>query len=248
MKYREIEAKGFLNHFIKCFWYYETKEIDTQHTILPDGYFDLIAEFSHRKLTLVKLTGIWTTPKEIRISKNTQIFAVRFKLPAIEYVFKDQLKSILDTSVNLALNFWQLDQYHSDEFEHFVVQISKDLEILFNDLNQIDHRKLKLFRMVYDQEVKTVAEISNHVFWSSRQINRYFQTTFGITLKEFLNIVRCHTAYRKITGDHLNPNCEYYDQAHFIKQIKKYTGTTPKELSKNKNDRFIQLFKVTSQS
>ena len=40
---------------------------------------------------------------------------------------------------------------------------------------------------------------------------------------------------------HLSPQTDYFDQAHFIKEIKKYTGTTPKELHKNKNDRFLQL-------
>ena len=62
MKYREIEPNGFLNNFVKCFWYYETTDTEIQHTILPDGYFDLIAEFENETLTTVKLTGIWTKP------------------------------------------------------------------------------------------------------------------------------------------------------------------------------------------
>lgn len=33
----------------------------------------------------------------------------------------------------------------------------------------------------------------------------------------------------------------YFDQAHFIKEIKKYTEKTPRELSKNENVRFLQL-------
>ncbi|CEN33740.1 conserved hypothetical protein [Capnocytophaga canimorsus] len=50
MKYREIKPNGFLNNFVQCFWYYETTNTALQHTILPDGYFDLIAEFEKRNI------------------------------------------------------------------------------------------------------------------------------------------------------------------------------------------------------
>ena len=244
MRYREIEPNGFLNNFVKCFWYYETTDTEIQHTILPDGYFDLIAEFENEVLTTVKLTGIWTKPKDIQIPNNTKFFAIRFKLIAIEYIFQKEIKSILDSIVNLPFSFWSIDKYKSNEFEKFVSEITSNLDTSIKHLKQIDSRKLKLFDSVYEQKTKTVAEISSTVFWSSRQINRYFQTQFGITLKEFLNIVRCNATYEEISNGNLNPNSDYFDQAHFIKEIRKYTGATPKVLNQNKNDRFLQLSKM----
>lgn len=241
MKYREIKPNGFLSHFVQCFWYYETTNTALQHTILPDGYFDLIAEFENQTLTTLKLTGIWTKPKDVQIPKNTTFFAIRFKLLALEYIFRKEIKSILNSIVPLPFSFWNIDQYKTNEFEKFASDISKHLENSIKHLNPIDSRKLKLFNFVYQQKMKSVAEISNQVFWSSRQINRYFQTQFGITLKEFLNIVRCNATYQEISNGNLNPNLDYFDQAHFIKEIKKYTGVTPKELNQNKNDRFLQL-------
>ncbi len=244
MKYREIEPNGFLNNFVKCFWYYETTDKEIQHTILPDGYFDLIAEFENEILTTVKLTGIWTKQKDIQIPKNTKFFAIRFKLLAIEYIFQKEIKSILDSIVNLPFSFWNIDKYKSDEFEKFATEISSNLDTSIKHLKQIDDRKLKLFDFVYEQKTKTVAEISSKVFWSSRQINRYFQIQFGITLKEFIKIVRCNATYEEISNGNLNPNSDYFDQAHFIKEIRKYTGATPKVLNQNKNDRFLQLSKM----
>lgn len=244
MRYREIEPNGFLNNFVKCFWYYETTDTEIQHTILPDGYFDLIAEFENETLTTVKLTGIWTKPKDIQIPNNTKFFAIRFKLIAIEYIFQKEIKSILDSIVNLPFSFWSIDKYKSNEFEKFVSEITSNLDTSIKHLKQIDSRKLKLFDSVYEQKTKTVAEISSKVFWSSRQINRYFQTQFGITLKEFLKIVRCNATYEEISNGNLNPNFDYFDQAHFIKEIRKYTGATPKVLNQNKNDRFLQLSKM----
>src|SRR5688500_12160832 len=105
MKYRELKPNGFIDNFVQCFWEYENADSETSHTILPDGYFDLIAEFENDIITTVKLTGVWTQAKDVTIPKNTKIFAIRFKLLATEYLFQKEIKSILDTIENFPLNF-----------------------------------------------------------------------------------------------------------------------------------------------
>ncbi len=241
MYYKESKPKGFLENFIQCFWYYKTSEKGIQHTILPDGYFDLIAEFEDDVLSLVQLTGIWTSPKHLNIPKNKTYIAIRFKLLAAEYLFQRELKSILDTSLSLPFEFWNIDSYQSNEFEKFVSNTTSRIENSLKHWKEIDNRKLRLFDLVYQQQVKTVAEVSEKVSWSSRQINRYFNAQFGFSLKEFLNIVRFKSSYKHISKGLLYPENEYFDQSHFIKEVKKYSGVTPKELHKNKNDRFLQL-------
>jgi AraC-like DNA-binding protein len=87
----------------------------------------------------------------------------------------------------------------------------------------------------------TVDELSKQTFWNSRQINRYFNKKFGLTLNAYSNILRCASSYKDIRKGDLFPKQDFYDQAHFIKEIKKHTGSNPKELHKNKNDRFLQF-------
>ncbi|WP_208730558.1 DUF6597 domain-containing transcriptional factor [Flavobacterium foetidum] len=55
MNYKEIKPNGFLSSFVQCFWYYETEATAVNHTILPDGYFELIAAFEYKALTQVNL-------------------------------------------------------------------------------------------------------------------------------------------------------------------------------------------------
>ncbi len=244
MNYREINPDGFLQNFIQCFWFYETKDKEIQHTILPDGYFDLIIEFEDKVLTTVKLTGIWTKPMNIDIPANKTFFAIRFKLLASEYLFQRKINSILDTSHNLPFDFWNINNYQSSEFEKFVSNTTNHIKNSIKYLKAIDSRKLKLFDFIYRQEVKTVAELSERVSWSDRQINRYFNAQFGFSVKEFLKIVRFKSSYKHISRGILYPENEYFDQSHFIKEVKKYAGVTPKELHKNKNDRFLQLLTI----
>ncbi len=88
----------------------------------------------------------------------------------------------------------------------------------------------------------SVSKISEEISWSNRQINRYFNTTLGISLKEFLDIIRFRKNFNNISEGKLYPESEYFDQSHFIKEIKKYSGVTPTELYKN--DRFLQCKKL----
>jgi len=87
-------------------------------------------------------------------------------------------------------------------------------------------------------DVRTIAENS---FWSARQINRYINRLLGIPLKTYSNILKCYSSYKHIKIGDLTPSTGYYDQSHFIREIKKHTGTTPKVLSKNEADRYLQF-------
>ena len=241
MKYREIKPIGFLTNFIQSFWEYETFSTEFEHTIIPDGYFDLIVGFENNSFKQIKLTGVWIMPINVVIPKSTKLFGIRFKLLAAEYIFQREIKSILNTNIILHDTFWNISSYQTNDFEIFVSEISNYLENSIKHFKEIDNRKLKLFELVYQRQNLSVEELSKSVFWSSRQINRYFNQMFGFSLKLFLNIVRCNTSYKDISKGIIYPSENYFDQAHFIKEIKKYTGKTPRELSKNENVRFLQL-------
>jgi AraC-like DNA-binding protein len=241
MIYRELKANEFLSNFIQCFWEYENTGAEIEHTILPDGYFDLIAEYENGILTKVKLTGVWTTSIKVTIPTSAKMFAIRFKLIAAEYLFKQEIKSLLDSSKILPLSFWGLNALNGDDFENFASSISNQISVSIKHLKKIDNRKLKLFQLIYRDKNLSIKALSQQVFWSSRQINRYFNNQYGFPLKMFINIVRCNAAYPDIAKGRVFPQNDFFDQSHFIKTVKKYTGSTPTELHKNENDRFLQL-------
>jgi len=245
MDYQEIQATGFLSNFIKCFWKYEHTQDDTEHTILPDACFDLIVDFKNGILQDISLTGVWAKPINVTVTKGTTFFAIRFKIIAAEYIFKREIKSILNTMVSLPSDFWNLNTISCNEFEKFINTLSRQMALSLKHLKVIDDRKLKLFNLIYNKGYYNVKNISENVHWSSRQINRYFDQQYGFPLKTLLNIVRCNTSYKNIAQGKLYATKEYTDQAHFIKEIKKYTENTPSQLSKNKNDRFLQLSTIS---
>jgi AraC-like DNA-binding protein len=92
-----------------------------------------------------------------------------------------------------------------------------------------------------------VKALSEKAYWSSRQINRYFNQQFGLSLKAYCNILRFRAALQQIREGKLFPEENFADQTHFIKEIKKFSGVAPKELSQNRNGRFILLSALPKQ-
>lgn len=241
MKYQEIKsANEILSNFIKCFWYSKTLE-SIENTILPNGYIDLIFSVKDEKLEKIKITGIWSEPIVIKSKENTIVFGVRFK-PLIADVLREiDFKSILNSFQPFSDNLININGCSFENLESFSVQFEEVILKLIASRKPVQESKLLLFNEIFKREIFNVTEISKKVFWSSRQINRYFNSTFGISLKTYLKIIRCNEAYRDIANNKLTPQVTYFDQPHFIKEIKEFTGYVPRELSKNKNDRFLQL-------
>jgi AraC-like DNA-binding protein len=240
MIYSENEISGELSDFVKCFWMFDSQEEDVVNTILPDGYFDLIFEIRNNELFSVFLTGTWTKAIDVHLEKHYRMFGVRFRLIAAEYIFRESIQTIVDTSTNLPVDYWGALPF--DDLAQFEELISRILIRFLPEKNEIDSRKFKLFQILYEQKGDIpVSELADRIGWSSRQINRWFNSQFGLSLKTFANILKCHAAYRQIAKGQLQPAKSYYDQAHFIKEVKRYTGVTPKKLHENQNDRFLQL-------
>lgn len=241
MDYQEIHPEERLNGFVKYFWRYEHSDEDVEYTLIPDACFDLVVDYEHNVLQNIYLTGVWTKPINLTVTKGTTLFAVRFKLIASDYLLKTELKALLNSMMILPKDFWDIHKAKCTEFERFASDLSETMVSLLKVQPKIDHRKLNLFHYIYSDEFQTVSQLSDKISWSSRQINRYFNKQFGISLKKLINIVRCDASYRGIVEGKLYPEQAFTDQAHYIKEIKKYTANSPGQLYKNENDRFLQL-------
>lgn len=244
MKYEEINIDGYLSNFVKCFWFSETTVQTVEHTILPDGYFDLLFEIKNDKIVQIKLTGIWTIPVDIKTERYTKIFAIRFKPLATELLESINLKVLLNSSIVLPNNFLELDKLLFDSFTNFCRQMTNFFQNKIESTKPVCSKRILLFQLIFQKKCYKVGELSIKSYLTSRQLNRFFNLDYGLSLKTYIDIVRCNSTFKYIAKNELNPQIEYFDQAHFIKETKKYTGFTPKQLNRNENDRFLQLLTI----
>lgn len=85
----------------------------------------------------------------------------------------------------------------------------------------------------YHSDLKEIMRTTNY---SYSTIERYYKKETGLTPKKYLSLFRYKKAvqeiYESLNGDwmHYVEKYGYYDQSHFIKEIKKYTHFTPSQL------------------
>lgn len=230
-----------LKDFVESFWMLDNPSGNKEAVLLPDGRIDIIFSQSPTEPFHIVLLGVCTHPEEIIVAERTKTFAISFNLLATEYLLHESVSDLLNYAKNLPNDFWGFTADDMIDFDQFCKKATQRIE---NELanQEIDDRKRKLFDLIYSSNgAIPIKELSEKTVWSERQINRYFNQQYGISLKSYCGILRFRASFPHIKEGKLFPEQNFSDQSHFIREVKKLSGFLPKELSKNQNDRFIQF-------
>jgi transcriptional regulator GlxA family with amidase domain len=95
----------------------------------------------------------------------------------------------------------------------------------------------------------SVRDVADRIGWSTRQLQRRFKDTVGISPKLFGRMQRFQGVFRAMedaASDWANAAVHrgYYDQAHLIRDFREFSGKTPSALLDQEIDlsrRFVQL-------
>ncbi|MCX2582748.1 helix-turn-helix domain-containing protein [Pedobacter sp. MR22-3] len=228
-----------LSDFVYCFSSLQNFSNQEQAVIIPNGKIDLIFSKIGEADFQIALLGLETKPKHVDAEVNS-FFSVSFHPLAIEYLFHFPIAELLDTGKILPSGFWNINSNDLNNFEGFCKKITAKIHSILPE--KIDERKRKLFQLIFSSNGEiSISVLAQEIFWSQRQINRYFKQQFGLSLKSYCKILRFQASLRDIKNGELYPKLNFTDQSHFIKEIKQFAGVSPKELHKNKNDRFLQF-------
>lgn len=239
LQYKLIKPDKSLADFVYCFSSLQNLSVINEAVVIPNGKIDLIFSKTSDNQIRIALLGLETKPKYANVDV-VEFFSVSFNPLAIEYVFKYSIADIINSGKHLPDNFWDFSIDDLTDFDAFCKNVSIKIQSLLP--KAIDERKRKLFELIFATNGEiSVKELSEKIGWSERQMNRYFNQQFGLTLKAYCNILRFQAALAHIKDGTLYPQLNFTDQSHFIKEIKKLSGVSPKELFKNENDRFLQF-------
>ncbi|WP_156169013.1 helix-turn-helix domain-containing protein [Kordia jejudonensis] len=241
--YTEVYPSKLLEDFVGMYWRSENLSNEAYKiTICPDGYFKLIIQVIEGKIISYFMTGLWLNEIEVVIQPKMITYGIKFKIIAPEYIFKREIKSILNSVEQLPLSYFEIDQLDFSNFPKLVTQFEALLFEKIPPKEDMRSNRLRLSQFLYTKYSDIQAsEVANQIYWSQREINRYLNKYLGISLKKYLNIQKCYRAYLQIREGKFFPEKGFFDQAHFIREVKKHTGQTPRNLFKKQNDQFIQL-------
>ncbi|UOQ70681.1 helix-turn-helix domain-containing protein [Hymenobacter cellulosilyticus] len=230
-----------LAHVVESFWRLETGAVvDKPVLLLPDGRIDVLFSYSRAEPLHVTLLGLGTEAEQTTLAAGTVLCAVSLRLPAAEYLLRTRVADILNSARPLPTDFWGITAAELTDFNLFCTKLNATLPTLLSPAP--DPRKLRLFARLYATDgALPVHELASEASWSSRQINRYFQEYFGLSLKTYCAILRFRASFPQLKAGRLFPEQDFTDQAHFIREVRKFAGVRPKDLARNADDRFIQF-------
>ncbi|MGI4886587.1 MAG: DUF6597 domain-containing transcriptional factor [Janthinobacterium lividum] len=241
MSYRAAAPPPELAEFVESFWWLANQsDAEQRVTLVPDGRPDVLFSDAATEPYHVALIGLDSQPSTQVIPPNCRMLAISWKLLAVEYLLPVRIADLLHSGRHLPADYLGVTAADLTDFDGFCAKVSGQLARLVP--LAVDARKRKLFGLLYaSQGALTVEALAGGAGWSSRQINRYFQQMFGLSLKAYCNILRFRASFPHLKAGKLFPEQNFADQAHFIREVKKYAGVVPKELARNQDDRFIQF-------
>lgn len=269
MNYQTYQPHPDLQPVVKCYWTLEVSaERNSQRQrVVPDGCIEMafilgddIKRFTSEDDFILQpramVLGQTIEPFYIQPTGYVNTFAVRFypygfsnfvgtpiknlanKETPIDQLFGESVAADLEQKIIRAAD----TQQRIEIIEHFLLT-------KLNDQSTIDNIvKTTIDTLLSTNGSSSISEILKGDPSKRRQLERKFLKQIGISPKQLSKVLRLQTALnmmlvRKVeTLTEIAYESEYYDQAHFIKDFKEFTGTNPKDFLKNEQLELSALF------
>ena len=262
MKYLEFKPVKPLENYIQLVWISESESPEDRFEkvkIMPDGIVEIVFHYHDPFITYLADGRSFKQPKGFAISQmrkfiaiesdgKTGFVSVRCYPWGAHHFFNEPLKNFLDDTIDIK-HLWHndsktiLDQLRTTNTPSEKANLIQTflLEKLSENKKESDNidEAIKLIRKT--KGLLSVEEICEKTNLTHKQLERGFLSTVGTTPKIFSRISRflnlCHNLknYESKSMATLAHDMGFYDQAHFIKEFKDFSGLTPKEYFEENN-------------
>jgi AraC-like DNA-binding protein len=247
MKHESYIPCDILKPFVKTFSIHESTEENT-YKVLPDTgvvmgfqYKGRLSRLAQDKETPLSISGVSGLTDQFKIFKNTAhtgTVLVTFMEAGAAPFFKQPIHEIFRESISLD-NFLlcselllveeRLSEAKTDQARVEVVE-----QFLISRLRTREPDKLVLAALALIHKSKgtiRIGELLEQLYMSQSSLERRFRQEVGTSPKKFASIVRLKNTLAIYQPGNsfteLGYEAGFYDQAHFIKEFKAFTGDTP---------------------
>lgn len=255
MKFEIIKPSPALKEYIQFYWLLECTPSaeEAVHRIIPSGLPELMVNYGDRLICTgddpgtatpsMAFSGQKNTFYDIFQTGNTRIISALFTPAGATYFFQDSFSGLLNNSISLEDIFPQDSDRLYDRLCLAAGTVEKAAILEAFIMEKITSRYRKDYPLINSviSAIKesrgdiTIDAICHMFSINSKFLERRFSDYIGMTPKSFIRIVRFQNVldrYDKCSGSltDLSMDCGYYDQSHFIREIREFTGMSPQEL------------------
>lgn len=267
MEYNTFTPNELLAAFIKCYWTLEAHAttVPERQRIVPDGCMEMIFHYGDPYKQYTSDTdfiiqpscfvfGQITTPLAIEPTGRTGIFSVRFHPDGFMPFATLPIKELENRAVPLE------DLFGSKGIELGLEMIgaagtAERITMAESFLTQ-QLATPRAIDCVAKQSVAVMLQLNGQVSVEGlvdqlqinrRQLERRFAATIGLSPKQLAKIIRLQATIKMLEHKQFSSLTElayengYFDQTHFIKDFREFTGVSPRQFY-NSNLKMTSLF------
>ena len=225
----------------------------TDEVFYPSGYVDLVINISGgaaatiingkwKDTPAIELLGHLTLPTRLTVAKGTSVLITRIYPHAGALFFSNPLSEF----TNYATDMYDVASTENRELYDRIMQgegIHSKINILETYLlqqlrkNQARLKKASMVQALSQQlfmnhQSLDLPSLAQHSGLSERYIQKLYLANIGISPSAFSAVIRFNKSLELVLNTSASLTtiayeCGYYDQAHFIKEFRKFTGITP---------------------
>jgi len=269
MNYQTYEAHNDLKSLVSCYWTLEVpKQSEPQkQRIVPDGCIEMafilgddIKRYTSENDFILQpramVLGQTIEPFYIEPTGFVKTFAVRFYPYGFANFVSEPISSLAnkETPINQLFGIENTDDFEQKiiKAENTEQRISITKKFLLDRLN--DEKTInRIVKNTIDSLMSTngnasINSILKNDLSKRRQLERNFKKQIGVSPKQLGKVIRLQTALKMLLdpkSENLTDiayKSEYFDQAHFIKDFREFTGINPKEFVNHENLALSALF------
>lgn len=254
MDYRLYTPNDRLSKYIRCYWSLDNQEDSEPHSrerIFPDGCIELIFNHGDLFVTYNSKGEAEDQPKsfihgqlkkfiEVQGQGKVGIFSIRFQpaglQPFIDFPVSDLTQVFVEVSkiwkdgsfLEQAMALCQNNEERIAVIENFLESKIENAP----DNNDIERCVEEIIR---SDGMASIENLASELNMGKRHLERKFLSSVGLSLKLFSRIIRFNNALQLIENKdfrnftNVAHDGGFYDQAHFIKDFKYFTGLNPKQ-------------------
>lgn len=252
MRFDKFIPTDRLKPYIRYFVVSEN-DVETEYKILPST--GLVIGFQYReqlatikdkkenKLSSAGITGISDGYKIFKNSANIGTILVCFTETGFAHFASHPANELFNLSISLDNIFNKSEVKEVEEKLSLSITDKQRIKIveqfLLSQLKDIQTDKLivEAVKLIYQSKgTIRIKELNEKLFISQSPFEKRFRKVVGTTPKKFASIIRFNTVLDNLNKTKsLTEICyenNFFDQAHFIKDFKQFTGDTPEDFKR----------------
>ncbi len=258
-----IPLASHLQGYVIALWEHAGSN-NSNDTILPQGAIEIVfnladpmqgsmaANRTAFDAPLCFVQGINTEVVNVKYGRQQHLFGIRLQPHMVQPLLHIAPSELKNTLVDLTLinprfkTLWH-QLIGASTFDARVKLVEKDFPVLSQPLCSRTEKLSNIFQSDDISDFQSVDSLTQQVYYSPRHLNRKTQSMFGlsaeemIVYKKYLHAVKL-MHLQKCSLTDIAYQCGFYDQAHFCRIFKNYSGITAKQYQLNKSELPFHLF------